>query len=161
MLNFWAQRKMQYERALGRVLRDIRLQAGLTRAECNEALSIAKLSQVENGLAVIRIETLVGLCAVLGVAPSDVFLAVEAYCSGRSIEEQLVVSNKRVKALLSAGRLDPVAQGDAMRGIRGQKADVTRASVMRMQGEGLNKQEVARKLGVTVRTVQRHWVKGQ
>jgi hypothetical protein len=66
MLIFWAQRKMRFERALGRVLRDIRLQAGLTRAECNEALSIAKLSQVENGQAVIKIETLVGLCGLLG-----------------------------------------------------------------------------------------------
>ncbi|WP_422588806.1 helix-turn-helix domain-containing protein [Pseudomonas sp.] len=152
---------MRIERALGRVLRDIRLQAGLTRAECNEALSIAKLSQVENGQAVIKIETLVGLCAVLGVAPSDVFLAVEAYCSGRRIEEQLVVSNTRVKALLSAGRFDSVTQDDARRGIRGQKADVTRDSVMRMQAEGLSKEEAARRLGVTLRTVQRHWVKSQ
>jgi len=161
MLNFWAQRKMRYERALGRVLRDIRLQAGLTRAECNEALSNAKLSQVENGQAVIKIESLVGLCAVLGVAPSDVFLAVEAYCSGRSIEEQLVVSHKRVKALVSAGRFDPVTQDDARRGIRGQKADVTRDSVMRMQHEGLSKEEVARRLGVTLRTVQRYWLKSE
>jgi len=151
---------MRFERALGRVLRDIRLQAGLTRAECNEALSIAKLSQVENGQAVIKIETLVGLCGLLGVAPSDVFLAVEAYCSGRSIEEQLVVSNKRIKALLSAGRFDPVTQDDARRGIRGQRADVTRDSVDRMQAEGMSKDEVARKLGVTLRTVQRYWPKG-
>lgn len=149
---------MRFERALGRVLRDIRLQAGLTRAECNEALSIAKLSQVENGQSVIRIETLVGLCGVLGVVPSDVFLAVEAYCSGRSIEEQLVVSNKRIKALLSAGRFDPVTQDDAKRGIRGQKAEATRGSVQRMQTEGLSKDEVSRKLGVTLRTVQRYWV---
>jgi len=161
MFVFWAQRKMRYERALGRVLRDIRLQAGLTRAECNEALTIAKLSQVENGQAVIKIETLVGLCGVLGVAPSDVFLAVEAYCSDRSIEEQLVVSNKRIKALLSAGRFDPVTQDDARRGIRGQKADLTRDSVERMQGEGLSKEEVARKLGVTLRTVQRYWLKSE
>jgi len=152
---------MRYEKALGRVLRDIRLKAGLTRAECNEALSIAKLSQVENGQAVIKIESFVDLCTVLGVAPSDVFLVVEAYCSGRSIEEQLVVSNKRIKALLSVGRFDPVTQDDAIRGIRGQRADVTRDSVERMQAEGMSKYEVARKLGVTVRTVQRYWVKSE
>jgi len=34
---------------------------------------------------------------------------MEAYCSGWSIEEQLLVSNKRVKVLLISGRLDPVA----------------------------------------------------
>lgn len=148
---------MRFEKALGRVLRDIRLQAGLTRAECNEALSIAKLSHVENGQSVIRIETLVGLCEVLGVALSDVFLAVEAYCSDRSIEEQLVVSNKRIKALLSAGRLDRVTLDDARRGIRGRKAEATRDSVQRMQAESLSKDEIARKLGVTLRTVQRYW----
>lgn len=152
---------MRFEKALGRVLRDIRLQTGLTRAECNEALSIAKLSQVENGQSVIKIETLVGLCGVLGVAPSDVFLAVEASCSGRSIEEQLVVSNKRIKALLSAGRFDPVTQDGARRGIRGQKAEATRDSIHRMQAEGLSKDEAARKLGVTLRTVQRYWTKGE
>lgn len=49
---------MRYEAVLGQVLRDVRLQAGLTLTDCNEALSVANLSQVENGLAVIKIESL-------------------------------------------------------------------------------------------------------
>ncbi|MNG35323.1 hypothetical protein D3C84_1220300 [compost metagenome] len=60
-------------------------------------------------------------------------------------------------ALLNAGRLNPVAADDAIRGVRGQKADSTRDAVLRLQGEGLSKEEVAKKLDVGLRTVQRYW----
>lgn len=157
---FLGSNKMRYEAVLGQVLRDVRLQAGLTLTDCSEALSVANLSQVENGLAVIKIESLVGLCEVLGVAPSDVFLIVEARRSGLSVDEQIAVSAARLGRLLGTGRLGGVAQDDVVRAITRQKKDSTRATVMRMQREGLHKEEVARRLGVTLRTVQRHWPKG-
>lgn len=103
---------MMFEKVLGQVLRDIRLQAGLTRIECGEILHIANLSKVENGQTLLRIDTLVALCEVLGVALSDVLLVVEARSSGRSVEEQLGLSNKRIRALLSAGRFEQVAADD-------------------------------------------------
>lgn len=152
---------MMFEKVLGQVLRDIRLQAGLTRIECGEILHIANLSKVENGQTLLRIDTLVALCEVLGVALSDVLLVVEARSSGRSVEEQLGLSNKRIRALLSAGRFEQVAADDVGRGIRGQKADSTRDSVIRLQGEGVSKEEIARKLGVGRRTVYRYWCKGE
>ncbi|WP_368854841.1 helix-turn-helix domain-containing protein [Pseudomonas yangonensis] len=151
---------MRFEKVLGQVLRDARLQAGLTRIECGEVLHISNLSQIENGQTLPRIDTLAALCKVLGVAPSDVLLVVEARCSGLDVEEQIVLSNKRLRALLSAGRFEAVVQEDALRGIRGRKADSTRDSVKRMQGEGLQKDEIARRLGVTLRTVQRYWARG-
>ncbi|MBK3760481.1 transcriptional regulator (plasmid) [Pseudomonas sp. FeN3W] len=153
-------KKMRLEKVLGQVLRDARLQAGLTRTECGEVLHISNLSQIENGQTLPRIDTLAALCKVLGVAPSDVLLVVEARCSGLDVEEQIVLSNKRLRALLSAGRFESVVQEDALRGIRGRKADSTRDSVKRMQGEGLQKDEIARRLGVTLRTVQRYWARG-
>lgn len=148
---------MRYEAVLGQVLRDVRLQAGLALTDCVAVLTAANLSQIENGLAVIQIESLVGLCEVLGVAPSDVFLLVEARRSGLSVEDQIAVSTARLGALLGTSSL---AQVDAVRTIARQRRDNVRAEVMRMQREGLHKQEVARRLGVTVRTVQRHWPKG-
>ena len=148
---------MRYEAVLGQVLRDVRLQAGLALTDCVTVLTAANLSQIENGLAVIQIESLVGLCEVLGVAPSDVFLLVEARRSGLSVEDQIAVSTARLGALLGTSSL---AQVDAVRTIARQRRDNVRAEVMRMQREGLHKQEVARRLGVTVRTVQRHWPKG-
>ena len=152
--------KMRFEAVLGQVLRDVRLQAGLALTDCVAVLSVANLSQVEHGLAVIKIETLVGLCEVLGVAPSDVFLIVEARLSGLSVEEQIAVSSTRLGTLLANGSLNLVAPVDAVRTIARRRKDNVRAEVMRMKREGLHKQEVARRLGVTVRTVQRHWPKG-
>lgn len=151
---------MRYEAVLGQVLRDVRLQAGLALTDCVAVLTAANLSQIENGLAVIQIESLVGLCEVLGVAPSDVFLLVEARRSGLSVEDQIAVSTARLGALLGTSSLAQVAPVDAVRTIARQRRDNVRAEVMRMQREGLHKQEVARRLGVTVRTVQRHWPKG-
>lgn len=156
---FWAQRKMQYEKVLGRVLRNIRLQAGIRRSECVEILTISNLSQVENGLVAIRIDTLVGLCEVLGVALADVLLVVEARLSDLRVEEQLAVSNARIGALLAAGKLEPVDKEYVRRGVKGQRADSTRDAVIRMQGEGVSKEEIARKLGVGRTTVYRYWVK--
>lgn len=150
---------MRYEAVLGQVLRDVRLQAGLALTDCVAVLTAANLSQIENGLAVIQIESLVGLCEVLGVAPSDVFLLVEARRSGLSIEDQIAVSTARLGALLGTSSLAQVAPVDAVRTIARQRRDNVRAQVMLMQREGLHKQEVARRLGVTVRTVQRHWPK--
>lgn len=159
MLSF-GRKEMSYEKVLGEVLRGIRLQVGLTRGSCGEVLSIPNMRKVENGQAVIKINTLVALCEVLGVEPSHVLLVVEARRAGLDIEEQIGASNKKFRALLSAGRFEPVAQKDTLRGIRGQKADSTRDAVMQMQGEGLHKEEIARRLGVTLRTVQRYWDKG-
>ena len=152
---------MRYEAELGQVLRDVRLQAGLALTDCVAVLTAANLSQVENGLAVIKIETLVRLCRVLRVAPSDVFLMVEARLSGLSIDDQIAVSSARLSRLLPAGCPDPDVRPDVMRNMRRQKADTTHAAVVQMQREGLHKREVAERLGVTLRTVQRHWPKGE
>jgi transcriptional regulator with XRE-family HTH domain len=159
--HFLGSNKMRYEAVLGQVLRDIRLLAGLALTDCVTALSAANLSQVENGLAVIKIETLVGLCDVLGVAPSDVLLIVEARLSGRSIDEQIAVSTTRLGGLLPTGCPDPGVRPGVVRNMRRQKADTTHAAVMQMQREGLNKGEIAERLGVTLRTVQRYWPKGE
>lgn len=158
---FLGSNKMRYEAVLGQVLRDVRLHAGLALTDCVSVLTAANLSQVENGLAVIKIETLVGLCEVLGVAPSDVLLIVEARLSGLSIDDQIAMSSARLSRLLPTGCPDPHVRPGVVRNMRRQKADTTHAAVMQMQREGLHKGEVAERLGVTLRTVQRHWPKGE
>lgn len=152
---------MGFEKVLGQVLRDVRLQAGLSRTECAERIHKANLSKIENGQTLPRIDTLAALCELMGLALADLLLIVEARQSGHSLEEQIALSNKRLGALLSAGRLEPVAADDAVRGVRGQKADSTRAAVIALQAEGLSKEEIARKLGAGLRTVQRYWVKDE
>jgi hypothetical protein len=96
---------------------------------------------------------------VLGVSPSQLLLVAEARSAGQAVEEHLGANNKQIRLLLEAGRFEPVTSKDAARGIRGQKADATRDETRRLQTEGLSKADIARQLGVTVRTVERYWVK--
>jgi len=159
MLPFPGAMKMSYEKVLGGVVRDIRLRSGLTHDAFVEVINATHLRQIEKGLTVIRVDTLVALCGVLGVSPSQVLLVVEARRAGKGVEEHLAASNKRLLALLDAGCLEPFSQEDAARGIRGQKADATRDETRRLQSDGWSKAGIARKLGVTVRTVERYWIK--
>lgn len=126
--------------------------AGLTCARCVPRT-------LTKGLAAIRIDTLVALCGVLGVSPSQLLLVAEARSAGQEVGEHLGANNKQIRMLLEAGRFEPVTSKDAARGIRGQKADATRDETRRLQAEGLSKADIARQLGVTVRTVERYWVK--
>ncbi|OWJ98256.1 hypothetical protein B6S59_01385 [Pseudomonas sp. A46] len=150
---------MSYEQVLGEVIRDVRLQAGLTHLACAEVINGGHLRLVEKGRKAIKIDTLVALCGVLGVAPSQLLLVVEARLSNRSVEEQLAASTRQLRSLIDAGRFEHVAPEDAIRGIRGRKADETRDETRNLQAAGFTKQEVARRLGVTVRTIDRYWTK--
>ncbi|WP_036993691.1 helix-turn-helix domain-containing protein [Metapseudomonas furukawaii] len=150
---------MGYEKALGEVIRDLRLQAGLTHDACAEVITRSHLRQVEKGLSVLKIDMLMALCSLLGVTPSQLLLVVEARLANHSVEEHLTESIKRLHSLIDAGRFDRVAPEDAARGIRGRKADETRDETRRLQAEGFKKPEIARRLGVTVRTIDRYWTK--
>lgn len=150
---------MSYEKVLGEVVRDIRLRAGLTHEACADVINATHLRQIEKGLAAVRIDTLVALCGVLGVSPGQLLLVADARSAGEGVEEHLGANNKQIRLLLEAGRFDPVSPEDAARGIRGLKADATRNETFRLQAEGFSKTEIARQLGVTVRTVERYWTK--
>ncbi|MNG19458.1 hypothetical protein D3C84_1036180 [compost metagenome] len=84
---------------------------------------------------------------------------MEARLANRGVEEHLAASTKQLRSLIDAGRFEQVAWEDAVRGIRGRKADETRDETRRLQADGLTKAEIARRLGVTVRTIRRYWAK--
>ncbi len=150
---------MGYEKVLGEVIRDVRLHSGLTHETCAAFINSSHLRDVEKGLTDIGVGLLVELCELLGVAPSQLLLVVEARCAGHRVEGYLASSNKKLRGLLDEGRFEPVPLEAAMRGIRGQKADATRDGVRQLQTEGLSKPEIAKKLGVSVRTIRRYWEK--
>ncbi|MCY1508128.1 hypothetical protein D9M68_424280 [compost metagenome] len=150
---------MGYEQVLGEVIRDVRLQAGLTHLACAEVINGSHLRQIEKGLSVIKIDTLVALCGVLGVTPSQLLLVVEARLANRDVEAHLAANAGQLRSLIYAGRFERVAPEDAARGIRGRRADETRDETRRLQADGWTKPEIARHLGVTVRTIERYWTK--
>lgn len=148
---------MGYEKVLGEVIRDVRLHSGLTHETCAAFINASHLREIEKGLSDIGVGLLVKLCGGLGVTPSQLLQVVEARCAGQRVEGYLVSSNKKLRGLLDEGRFEPVPPEIAMRGIRGLKADATRDGVRRLKAEGLSKPEIAKKLGVTVRTIRRYW----
>jgi DNA-binding NarL/FixJ family response regulator len=88
----------------------------------------------------------VAICDVLGVSMSQILLVAEARHSGLAVEWLFAFSNKQFRTLLASG-------------LRGQRADATRDETVRLQANGLSKADIATRLGVTVRTVERYWVK--
>lgn len=159
MLSFLDAMKMSFEKVLGEVVRDVRIHTNLTHDAFAERISASHLRQIEKGSAVVRVDTLVAICDVLGVSMSQILLVAEARHSGLAVEWLFAFSNKQFRTLLASGLFDPLSQEDAARGLRGQRADATRDETVRLQANGLSKADIARRLGVTVRTVERYWVK--
>lgn len=151
--------QMSFEKSLGEVLRDTRIRSGLSHYAFAEVISASHLRQVEKGLVTVKIGTLVALCDAMGLLASQILLVAEARHAGLAIEGLLVASGKQCRALLAEGFFEPLSSKEAARGLRGQKADATREETARLQMEGLSKAEIARRLGVTVRTVERYWVR--
>ncbi len=62
---------------VGRRLRDLRLQAGLTQPELGERarMAAAEISKIENGRRTPTLETLERLCRALGVSVEEVVAA--------------------------------------------------------------------------------------
>lgn len=144
---------------LGGVIRDLRLRAGLSGDAFSGALSRANLYRVESGQAQVRLGTLVQLCEVLGLSPSNVLLIVEARIAGRSVAEHSNTSAEALSAAIQAGRLEPMTVHEVEKGVKGLQADQTRQAVQDAQAAGDSKAVVARKLGLSSRTVDRYWLK--
>lgn len=70
----------------------------------------------------------------------------------------MAVSSQCLRVLIEAGKLDAVGANEAARG-EGKRADETRNEIRRLQAAGSAKADIARKLGVAIRTVDRHWDK--
>lgn len=148
---------MEYLEALGQVLREIRVDAGLRREDCLRALSREYLASVERGRQAISIAKLRSLCECLGVAPSLVLFAVEARLAALGLEDYQATQEHMIKAYIATKKLRNEDGAKANLGVRGRQAERNRRAVQSLKLEGLTKIEVARKLGIGTTTVDRHW----
>lgn len=144
-------------KALGQVLRELRVGANLTREACAGVMSRDHLARVEQGQQALTVGKLQALCDVLGIAISQLFFAVEA--RRRSVEMQPYRKewNEQLDQLIEAGRLCDHAQEHMVRGVRGKRADETSVAVRELQAQGMRKMQVVRKLGIGRTTVDRYW----
>ena len=148
---------MEYLQALGHVLREIRVDAGLRREDCLRALSREYLASVERGSQAISIAKLRALCECLGVTPSLALFAAEARLAGLNLEEYQATQERLLKEYVVNIKLRNEAGAPAIQGVRGRQAEMNRKAIQSLKLEGLTKIEVARKLGIGTTTVDRHW----
>lgn len=151
--------KMSYEKVLGEVLRDVRLRAGIPHEDLAGIINASHLREIEKGLSVLKLDTLGALCEMLGITPSQLFLVVEARLAGQTVEVRLATNAKMFRKHLAAGLFEPMPRAEAARGVRGQRANFVRDEAIRLQALGLSNAKIAKKLGVTIRTVQRYCAK--
>ena len=67
--------KSDIDKVFGRILKDFRIQAGLTQEQLSEKLGISLkyISRIENGNGGVKLETLVNYMNLLGIVPNILF----------------------------------------------------------------------------------------
>ncbi|MEQ7919015.1 hypothetical protein ABQX22_07445 [Xanthomonas sp. WHRI 1810A] len=149
---------MGYLEALGQVIREVRVAAGLSREGCAHVLNRDHLAKVEQGRQAISVLRFNCLCECLGVSQSLLLMAVEARLLGIDLKAYRHQQESDLTRLVEAGLLSNVPNHRAIRGVRGKRADDNRSAIQALQVAGFAKMEVVRKLGVSRATVDRYWL---
>lgn len=149
---------MVYLEALGQVIREVRVAAGLSREGCAHVLNRDHLAKVEQGRQAISVLKFNSLCDCLGISQSLLLMAVEARLLGIDLKAYRHKQESDLTRLIEAGLLSNVPNHRAIRGVRGKRADDNRSAIQALQVAGFAKTEVVRKLGVSRATVDRYWL---
>lgn len=150
---------MDYLEALGQVLREVRVAAGLSREGCAQVLNRDHLAKIEQGRQAISVFKFNLLCEHLGVSHSLVLTAVEARLAGVELNAYRSRQEDEFQRLAGEGVLSSSVNLGALRGVRGRRADDNRSAIRALQAEGLAKMEVVRALGLSRATIDRYWLK--
>lgn len=149
----------EYLEALGQVLREIRVAAGLSRKGCSHVMNRDHLSKFEQGQQPISVLKLRALCEHIGVSQSLVLTAVEARMAGLELGAYRHRQEDELNRQIQNGALSAELNISAIRGVRGKRAEDNRVAIRTLQSEGLAKMEIVRKLGLSRATVDRYWLK--
>lgn len=147
---------MDFQKALGKAIREARLKAGLSRDDFSGVTRRSYMREIENGLTTMRVDKLRAIALRLGLQAHQLVLIAEAHMAGDDLSAYLATNALDLKARISAGQHDEATSEQAQRGMRGQKADRTRAEIELMYAAGSTRGEIARQLGISTRTVDRY-----
>lgn len=150
---------MDYLETLGQVLREIRVAAGMSREACAQVLNRDHLAKVEQGRQVISVLKFNSLCEYLGISQSLVLTAVEARLVGADLKTYRCQQEEGFNRLVDDGVLSSDINPQAIRGVRGKRANDNRLAIQALQAAGLAKMEIVRRLGLSRATVDRYWQK--
>lgn len=141
---------------LGRVLQLLRVRRGLTADQLIHVVTPANLSKIEAGQVQPGLAILMSLCDVYEVTLSVVLMVVQARLAGLPIREYAVQTFAQLDELVSIGLLTNTAEQWDDLPIKKRRTDELKTHVKELAAEGQSNTEIARRLGVSLRTVQRH-----
>lgn len=147
---------MDYLEALGQVLREVRVAAGLSREGCAQVLNRDHLAKVEQGHQAISVLKFNSLCQHLGISQSLVLMVVEARLIGIDLRAYRCQQENDFNQLVEDGVLATAIKYGAVRGVRGKRADDNRLAIQALQADGLAKMHIVRRLGLSRATVDRY-----
>lgn len=141
---------------LGGVLKELRLRNGLAGDQLEHILTRAYLTRVEAGQVQPGFAILRKLCEIYRAELSLVLIDVEARLAGISRQERAQQVLLESKSHVLADHLKDETGSDNDKSIREFRLEELRAEVRQLDIKGHSKPDIARKLSISLRTVQRY-----
>ncbi len=144
---------------LGRAIRMLRVQRGLSLEAFADVLERRFLISVEQGRKSLSLRSLAAISTVLQVSPSTLLLLAQAAEAGSDPRVTQRHEALFLDALIADGivTLPIPASDDLIGGVRAKRTDELKQKVQECKGQGMTKAEAVRFLRVARTTVSRYW----
>ncbi|KTT38860.1 hypothetical protein SB5_14695 [Pseudomonas oryzihabitans] len=141
---------------LGNVLKELRLRSGLTGDQLDHILTRAYLAKVEAGQVQPGLTIVRKLCETYGTPPSLMLIAVEARLARIPLQERAEQVLGECENHVLASCLGNENEVDLEKPIRTSRLEKLRAEIRQLSSQSQSNADIARKLGVSQRTVRRY-----
>lgn len=141
---------------LGSVLKELRLRSGLTGDQLDHILTRAYLAKVEAGHVQPGLTIVRKLCETYGTSPSLVLIAVEARLAKIPLQERAEQVLGECEKHILTSCLSDENEVDLEKPIRTSRLEKLRAEIRQLSSQSQSNADIARKLGVSQRTVRRY-----
>ncbi len=141
---------------LGNVLKELRLRSGLTGDQLDHILTRAYLAKVEAGQVQPGLTIVRKLCEAYGTQLGLTLMAVEARLARISLQERAEQVLGECENHVLAGCLSEENEVDLEKPIRTSRLEKLQAEIRQLSSQSQSNADIARKLGVSQRTVRRY-----
>lgn len=147
---------MAVRTAFAVTLKLLRAKRDLTQQELSKKVDQSHVSRIENEKTSPSLEAIIELADALEISPVALMAIVCGMQDRLSARDVLKIAEKDLKSLTLLKGLIPqkIEQPPHPRIIAAAQA---RETVQALKEQGFSRAEIARKLGMTKTTVQRHW----
>jgi transcriptional regulator with XRE-family HTH domain len=147
---------MHLRQAYAATLRLIRAHKGLHQSDFAPALDASHISRLESSRNGVTLESSESVAQTLKVHPLSLLVMAYAVKEEMTPADALQMVREELTAL-STLDVELAEQVQAPVHHQTAKSAKTRQSVQKLKSQGMRKAEVARELGISISTVDRHW----